>query len=71
MHEDEQWKCSSELPELYLSNFVLGEMGLHWPCVIHWTEMDLACFFGQYIYIVVHFMLTFLAKKNSLKENEQ
>jgi len=34
MHEYEQKICSSELPKLYLPNFILSEMGLHWPCVI-------------------------------------
>ena len=34
MHEDEQKKCSSELPKLYLPDFIISDMGLHWPCVI-------------------------------------
>ena len=47
MHEVKQKKCSSDVPELCLPNFIISEIGLHWSCVIHRAEMDLACFLAR------------------------
>jgi len=55
----------------YLLNFIIGKMGLHWPCVIHWAEMDLACFCWLVYLYCCAFYVNIPCKKNSLKENEQ